>query len=101
MRAKNVKNILLKNMLDSCISALFWWGIGSGAAFGDSGSPSGNVFIGTATQGPQGFFAAGWGSVESQADGYTMARWMFQYGFAAAASTIVSGAVAERAPAQA
>jgi Amt family ammonium transporter len=68
-----------------------------GIAYGDSGSKSGNVFIGTANNDTGAFLAAGWGSTASQDNGATMALWFFQYVFAAAAATIVSGAVAERA----
>ena len=32
VRAKNTKNILLKNMLDACIGAIIWWGWGYGVA---------------------------------------------------------------------
>ena len=32
VRAKNTKNILLKNMLDACIGAMIWWGWGYGVA---------------------------------------------------------------------
>ena len=28
VRAKNTKNILLKNLLDACVGALIWWVIG-------------------------------------------------------------------------
>ena len=28
VRAKNTKNILLKNMLDACVGALIWWSVG-------------------------------------------------------------------------
>ena len=28
MRAKNTKNILLKNLLDACVGALIWWSVG-------------------------------------------------------------------------
>ena len=28
VRAKNTKNILMKNLLDACIGALIWWSIG-------------------------------------------------------------------------
>jgi len=97
VRQKNTKNILLKNLLDACIGAVIWWAFGMGAAFGDAGSELGNVFIGTSTNGGGAFFASGWGAPAAQNSGYVMADWFFQYCYAAAAATIVSGAVAERA----
>ena len=97
VRAKNTTNIPLKNTLDACIGAVAWWAVGMGVAFGDAGSRRGNVFIGTAHSGPGGFFASGWGAPTAQGKGTVMAHWFFLYAFAAAASTIVSGALAERA----
>ena len=32
VRAKNTKNILLKNLLDACIGAIVWWAWGFAAA---------------------------------------------------------------------
>ena len=32
VRAKNTKNILMKNLLDACIGAILWWAIGYGLA---------------------------------------------------------------------
>ena len=32
IRAKNVKNILLKNLLDACIGAIVWWAWGYAVA---------------------------------------------------------------------
>ena len=97
VRSKNTRNILLKNLMDACISAIIWWAVGFGIAYGDEGSPSGNVFIGTANDGAGAFFAAGWGGETAQKSGYTMGLWFYQYSFAATASTVVTGAVAERA----
>lgn len=101
VRSKNTKNILLKNLLDACLGAIIWWAWGMGVAYGDSGSEDGNVFIGTASGGAGAFLAAGWGTEDPDGfnayDGYTISLWFFQYVFAAAAATIVSGAVAERA----
>ena len=62
---------------------------------------TGNKFIG-GTDKAKGFFGAGWVSVASEGweespTGGDFALWFFQYVFAAAAATIVSGAVAERA----
>ena len=74
-----------------------------GVAYGDSGDyDDGNEFIGTAPNNGGPFAAAGWEGRDWQESGgenygYTMALWFFQYVFAAAAATIVSGAVAERA----
>lgn len=35
-RAKNVRNILLKNLLDVMLAALVWWAIGYAFAYGQS-----------------------------------------------------------------
>jgi len=100
VRTKNTRNILLKNLLDACIGALIWWAWGFAAAYETGDSP--NKFIGGVSN-AKGFFASGWVSDADNSDtsehatGYTFALWFFQYVFAAAAATIVSGAVAERA----
>nr|CAD7262581.1 unnamed protein product [Timema shepardi] len=79
VRSKNVTNIIMKNLLDMLISALFYWLIGYALAYGD-----GNSFMGLTY----------WAGIGLQ-DG-VMAHWFFQFVFAATAATIVSGAVAER-----
>eukprot|EP00965_Chrysotila_dentata_P204264 6182228-Pleurochrysis_carterae.AAC.4 len=99
VRAKNTKNILLKNVLDACIGAFVWWAWGYGLAYGSGPDP--NPFIGTAdvsseTQGGQGFLSIAWTGSQEHPVGYDFASWFFSYGFAAASSTVVSGAVAER-----
>lgn len=35
-RAKNVRNICLKNVVDVLLCALCWWGVGFGFAYGKS-----------------------------------------------------------------
>jgi Amt family ammonium transporter len=35
-RAKNVRNILLKNLLDAMLTALAWWAVGFAFAYGTS-----------------------------------------------------------------
>jgi len=80
VRSKNAVNILIKNMLDCLIGAMAYWSVGWGLAYG----PGGNGFAG----GSQ-FFAA-----FMPASKYP--SWFFQFVFAAAAATIVSGSVAER-----
>ncbi|KAH8053035.1 ammonium transmembrane transporter [Aureococcus anophagefferens] len=86
IRAKNAQNILLKNLMDACVGALWFWATGYAFAYG-SDSSSSNWFIG----GNKYFFLA---------NGYEGANgfhdWFFQFAFAATAATIVSGAVAER-----
>lgn len=87
-RAKNVGNIMMKNLMDFCVGVLAFAAVGFGFAFG-----SGNDFIGTS-----GFFI-GSDIAENYLSSYTMSIstfFLFQVAFAAAAATIVAGAMAER-----
>jgi len=90
IRSKNVKNILLKNLLDACMGALAWYLFGFAFAFGHT-DDSNSAFIGG------GRFALrdmnDWSGSATAGD---WAFFHFQFTFAAAAATIVSGAVAER-----
>jgi Amt family ammonium transporter len=95
IRQKNVKNILLKNLLDACCGALSWYFIGYGFAY--PGTDTGNAFIGLTGS------AFALGNIDDTVEGYASTTsgtawisWYFQFAFAAAAATIVSGAVAER-----
>lgn len=89
IRSKNVKNILLKNLLDACMGAFCFYFLGYGIAYGGD-----NAFIGS---GSDNFVLAGLVDTgATHAHGYDWAGFFFQYAFAAAAATIVSGAVAER-----
>jgi len=86
VRAKNSKNILIKNMFDVCIGAILFWVAGYSIAFGKQ--PSGFA-------GGEAGLMAGVGFDRSKgADHYAM--WIFQFSFAATAATIVSGSLAER-----
>lgn len=84
VRQKNVKNIMLKNLLDACGGALGFYTIGYAFAYGtnDTGSKS---FIGTSN-----FF------IRNFSTGSEFIGWFFQFAFAATAATIVAGTVAER-----
>lgn len=80
-RAKNVVNILMKNLMDFCIGSLVFWAFGFALMFGAT-----NGFMGTS-----GFFLGG-----HTDDTWSYAFLLFQTVFAATAATIVSGAMAER-----
>lgn len=79
-RAKNTVNVIMKNFCDTATSTLGFWLVGYGLMFGSN--PSG--WLGTSN------FA-----MQSQ-DGMQMMNLFYQVMFAATASTIMSGAVAER-----
>eukprot|EP00171_Calliarthron_tuberculosum_P002704 IDg2704t1 len=76
VRTKNVKNVLIKNLLDACVGALAYYLFGFAFAYGSKGP-----FIGTGS------------FLMSRGD---LTTWFFQWAFAATAATIVSGSVAER-----
>lgn len=84
--SKNIKNIILKSTLDISIAALFFGSIGFAVAFGGDGKFAGGeeYFAGDCLDKDKGCGGAGYET------------WFFQVAFAAAAATIVSGAVAER-----
>jgi len=84
VRSKNVKNIMLKNLLDACGGALGFWSIGYAFAYGGSASDF-KGFIGS-----ENFFLSG------MSTGSDYVGWFFQFAFAATAATIVAGTVAER-----
>lgn len=84
VRQKNVKNIMLKNLLDACGGAVGFYTVGYAFAFGNN-TPGDKTFIGTTN-----FFLRNF-SAGSQYIG-----WFFQFAFAATAATIVAGTVAER-----
>jgi len=88
-RAKNIGNIMAKNLADMAIGAIAFWACGFGLAFGtDTGS-----FLGSDK-----FFLSGMS--ESFLNGgdvlQTPSFFFFQVVFAATAVTIASGAMAER-----
>ncbi|MEX0607525.1 MAG: ammonium transporter, partial [Halofilum sp. (in: g-proteobacteria)] len=79
-RAKNSLNVVMKNYMDVCLGTLAFWAIGYGFMFGDN---------------PSGWFGQS-GFAPSQADTWTWGLILFQIMFAATATTIASGAMAER-----
>lgn len=93
VQLKNTKNILIKNVFDASIAAIMWWFFGYGIAFGtdEFGDDGSNGFIGTSQ-----FFYVDGAAASPGGKTYGKAFWLFQWAFAGAAATIVSGAVAER-----
>ncbi|CAI7811389.1 unnamed protein product [Closterium sp. NIES-54] len=81
VRFKNTRNIMIKNVLDTCVCAIAFWLLGYGIGFGEGSK----VF--------------GWkyddGSV-AYASGQNGVDWFFQFTFCATSATIIAGAVAER-----
>jgi len=117
LRAKNAKNIMLKNLMDACIGGLVYYCFGYAICYGGASRPDGidgNAFSGgglfKSTEGHDGIWfgvdvgmdTGGWFRTTSnywmlidvEEDEYYI--FLFQYVFAATIATIVSGAVAER-----
>jgi len=84
IRAKNVKNVILWNLLDSCGGGLAFWICGYAFAYGgdDSNDPK-KSFVGSTN-----FFL-----MNPDTD---YESWFFQFAFACALSSIVAGTIAER-----
>jgi len=73
---RNVQNILFKNIMDACLGSIIWFCFGYGVSWGDGD------FIGSDK-----LFLVEYDQTSN---------WFFQWAFCVTASTIVSGAVAER-----
>ncbi|NUQ38185.1 MAG: ammonium transporter [Caldilineales bacterium] len=84
-RSKNAANLLMKNLMDFAAGSLLFFAVGYGLMFG--ADKAGLI-------GSDGFFLSGIGFGLDSAPAW--AFFLFQLMFAAAAATIVSGAVAER-----
>jgi Amt family ammonium transporter len=80
-RAKNRVNVAIKNLFDFCTSAVMFWLFGFGLMFGASWQG----LVGTSN------FA-----VEGDAGPWLLTFFLFQLVFCSTATTIISGAVAER-----
>ncbi|VDL79758.1 unnamed protein product [Nippostrongylus brasiliensis] len=90
--AKDEVNIMVKNVVDVVFGGLSYWSVGYGLSYGDY-EPFRNSFIGFGR-----FFYDPTRDVTTvNEEGWSYAAFLFQLSLATTASTIVSGAVAERA----
>ncbi len=89
IRQTSAVNALLENFLEGGVGAICWWIVGFGLAFG---ADNGSGLIGTS------LFAPGIGVADTIFYGNigTLTMFFFQFAFAATASTIATGAMAER-----
>jgi Amt family ammonium transporter len=97
-RAKNVSNVLLKNLVNLCVGTIAWYIFGWAFAYGGPADADGfldNGFIGTKQFAAAGFFETDAAGNQTPAGGMALG-WFFQWAFCTAAATIVSGGVAER-----
>ncbi len=80
-RSKNSINVAIKNLIDLCVCGILFWAVGFGLMFGKSAG---------AIMGSDGFALAGYQDTQS------LCFFLFQLVFCGTATTIISGAVAER-----
>ena len=87
-RAKNVANIMMKNLVDFCVGALVFFAVGFAIAYGGGFDGFGKFL------GGDGWFLGDGAFTYGNLTPFTF--FIFQVAFAATAATIVSGAMAER-----
>lgn len=88
IRAKNVGNVMMKNLMDLCLGALAFFAVGFAIAFGGDMSGIGKFIGGSGWFLGEGSFTYG------NLTPFTF--FVFQVAFVATAATIVSGGMAER-----
>ena len=82
---KNQVNIMMKNVVDVVLGGLTYWAFGYGLSYGQSDYS--NSFIS---------FGSWFVDASDERMGPTFTTFLFQLSFATTATTIVSGAMAER-----
>ena len=87
IRETGVVNSLAENFMDACVTAIVFFIVGFGIAFG---SPEGSGFI------PQFDLFLGGATGAGEGDGSLFVNFFFQFAFAGAAATIATGGMAER-----
>ncbi len=90
IRQTGAVNALLENFIDAGLTALVWWAVGFGIAFG---ADNGSGLFGTT------YFFPGMAQMSEMYPALNISvltMFFFQFAFAATASTITTGAMAER-----
>ncbi len=90
IQQKSAVNALLENFIDAGLTALVWWAVGFGIAFG---ADNGSGLFGTT------YFFPGMAQMSETYPALNISvltMFFFQFAFAATASTITTGAMAER-----
>ena len=87
IRETGVVNSLAENFMDACVTAIVFFIVGYGIAFG---SAEGSGFI------PQFDLFLGGATGAGEGDGALFVNFFFQFAFAGAAATIATGGMAER-----
>lgn len=90
--SKSTESIMIKNLGDLALSSLAWWAVGYAFAFGGGGE-----FIGFSSADRDGTHTSAWFATNGVQASEDWAKFFFHLNFVATASTIVSGAIAERA----
>lgn len=86
IRGTGAVNSMAENFFDAMLTGVLFWAIGFGLAYGST-----NGLFGTDT-----FFFSGMDADGSNLNGSLYVSFFYQFAFAAAAATIVTGATAER-----
>lgn len=85
--SKSESNVMVKNTRDVCLGGISFWLVGYGLAFGPNSNSDTNKFSGN------GHFVT---EPDIATEGHIYTKFFFQLSFSTTATTIVSGAVAER-----
>ncbi len=99
VRQTGVVNILIENFIDAGVTIIAWWAVGFGIAFGTSAGGligTDNFFLSNAFILQDGTINYAMGAGGSTAGITTLTLFFFQFAFAATASAITTGSMAER-----
>lgn len=90
IRETGVVNSLAENFMDACVTAIVFFAVGYGIAFGTYNAEAGSSILGEIE-----LFLGG-AAGTAPGDGEKLVNFFFQFAFAGAAATIATGAMAER-----